>query len=122
MRQMTAKSARIRGIVVLICGLPILALGVWLMWIVLARPMPDWLPEAIKPGPGLRIEGVDAGATDAQRLRSLPGMASLFLLAFGLITALQAFIMLVLGQRSLLLLIFMVSMAVGMVVFGWSVR
>ena len=66
---MTATSARLRGVFILICGLPLLAFGLWLMWIVLARPLPDWLPEAIRPGAGLRIEGLDASSTDEARLR-----------------------------------------------------
>ena len=122
MQKMTARSARIRGVFVLICGLPLLAVGLWLIWIVLARPMPDWVPEAITPGAGLRIDGLDASSSDEQRLRSLPGMASLFLLVFGLITTVQGVIMLVLGRRSIALLVLILAMAVGMVVFGWSVR
>ncbi|OYU40192.1 MAG: hypothetical protein CFE33_06460 [Pseudorhodobacter sp. PARRP1] len=121
MQAMSARSARIRGVVVLICGLPLLALGLWLLWIVLARPLPDWLPEAIKPGAGLRIEGLDASSSDADRLRSLPGIGSLFLLLFGTIATLQGLVMLLLGRRSMALLALMAVMLVGMVVFGWSV-
>ena len=41
MQKMTPGQARLRGVFVLICGLPLLAFGLWLMWIVLARQMPD---------------------------------------------------------------------------------
>ncbi len=122
MQKMTPGSARIRGVFVLICGVPLLAVGLWLMWIVLARPMPDWVLEAITPGAGLRIDGLDASSSDAQRLRSLPGVASLFLVVFGVITTVQGVIMLLLGRRSIALLVLMMAMAAGMVVFGWSVR
>lgn len=121
MQEMTARSARIRGVFVLICGLPILALGLWLMCLVLARPLPDWLPEAIRPGAGMRIEGLDASSTDAERLRSLPGLGSVFLVLFGTITAAQGVIMLILGRRSMALLALMVAMVVGMWAFGRSV-
>lgn len=121
MRQMTATNARIRGVFVLICGLPLLAFGLWLMWIVLARPMPDWVPEAIRPGTGLRIDGLEASSTDAQRLRSLPGVASVLLLAFGAVASLQGAIMLLLGRRSAALLVLMLAVAAGMVWFGGSV-
>ena len=121
MQEMSAQSARIRGVFVLICGMPILAIGLWLVWFILARPMPDWLPEAITPGPGVRIEGLDASLTDAQRLRSTPGMAGLCVLLLGGIISVQGLIMLILGRRSMALLALLVAMVVGMWAFGRTV-
>ena len=121
MQKMTATNARLRGVFILICGLPLLAFGLWLMWIVLARPLPDWLPEAIRPGAGLRIEGLDASSTDEARLRSLPGVASVLVLAFGAFASLQGAIMLLLGRRSVALLVLMLAAAAAMVWFGGSV-
>ncbi len=121
MQKMTPGQARLRGVFVLICGLPLLAFGLWLMWIVLARQMPDWVPEAIRPGVGLRIEGLDASSSDEQRLRSLPGVASVLLLAFGAVASLQGAIMLLLGRRSVALLVLMLAVAAAMVWFGGSV-
>lgn len=121
MQKMTPGNARVRGVFVLICGLPLLAFGLWLMWIVLARPMPDWLPEAIRPGAGLRIEGLDAASSDEQRLRSLPGVASVLLLAFGAVASLQGAIMLLLGRRSAALLVLMLAVVAAMVWFGGTV-
>ena len=122
---MTATNARLRGVFILICGLPLVEFGLWLMWIVLARPMPDWLPKAIldviTPAPGLRIEGLDASSTDEQRLRSLPGVASVLVLAFGAVAALQGAIMLLFGRRSVALLVLMLAVAAAMVWFGGSV-
>ncbi|MDB5665837.1 MAG: hypothetical protein JWS11_2380 [Cypionkella sp.] len=122
MLRLSARSTRIRGAVVFIFVLPLLAFGLWLMWLVLARPFPEWLPDAIRPSSGLRIHGLDASSTDADRLRSLPGVASIFLLVFGLIGAAQGFIMLLLGRRSIALLAVMFLMAAMMIGFGWSVR
>lgn len=64
---------------------------------------------------------MDASSTDEAPLRSLPGVASVLVLGFGAVAALQGAIMLLLGRRSVALLVLMLAVAAGMVWFGGSV-
>jgi hypothetical protein len=92
---------RIRGAVILLFAVPVLALGFWLMHVVQARPLPEWLPQAWRAVPHLNLP---AEMTPAQRWSSAPGVGSLFLLAFGMISGVQGALMVILGRRSLVLL------------------
>ena len=96
-----AMAMRIRGVVILLLAVPILALGLWLMHVVQARPLPEWLPQAWRAVPKLNLP---ADMTPAQRWGSAPGVGCLFLLAFGVIAGVQGALMGVLGGRRLVLL------------------
>lgn len=100
-----ATGMRIRGAVILLFALPVLALGPWLMHVVQDRPLPDWLPQAWRVVPHLNLP---ADMTPAQRWGSAPGVGSLFLLSFGVISGVQGALMVILGRRSLVLLAAMV--------------
>lgn len=104
MAAMTPGQARVRGVLVFVLGLPVLALGAWLLYVVLGKPMPDWLPEPLRNPPNANIP---TDATTAERLGGLIGMASLFLVGFGTVAAVQGLGMLVLGRRSRVLLALM---------------
>lgn len=96
---------RIRGAVILLFAAPVLALGFWLMHVVQARPLPDWVPQEWRAVPHLNLP---ADMTPAQRWGSAPGVGCLFMLAFGAIAGVQGALMVILGRRSLVLLAAMV--------------
>lgn len=101
MAEMTATNARLRGAVILLIALPLFGFGLWLLHLVMAKPLPEWLPAAWRFMPTMNVA---AGASAMDRINTGPGMASLFLLVFGVIAAVQGALMLVLGRRSMALL------------------
>lgn len=121
MPEMTAKTARRDGLYELAFGLPFLALGPWLMWSVLAQPLPDWLQKPIRLGTRLRIDGLSASSSNTDRLSSMQGICGLIFLNMGGVKAGQGLIMLLLGRRSVLELALMLAVAATLLGFAWTV-
>ncbi len=100
------------GMVLLLAGGAIKAVGLYLTYLALHWTLPDWVPGdwALSPaGPELPLAS----------LRDSPvGLAAVFLIAFGGVAGLNGLWMLVLGRRNwvlvtLLLLLFVVFVSVG---------
>ena len=106
---------RARGFLLVVCGALIGAFGTWLLYLTMGWPWPAFLP------PELASAAQGPQGTPEERLLSAPGLASLFLLAFGGIAGMLGLGMLVTGRRSaglmtLLLVLFGVFMATGIAV------
>jgi hypothetical protein len=111
----SATTMRIRGAVILLFAVPVLAVGLWLMHVVQGRPLPDWLPEAWRNVPKINLP---ANATAGQRWGSAAGVGCLFLLSFGMIAGAQGGLMVILGRRSMVLLAAMVMFLLVLIASG----
>ena len=85
---------RVRGFLLVVCGVLIGAFGLWLLYLTMGWPWPAFLP------PELASTAQGPQGTPQERVTSAPGLAALLLLAFGGAAGLLGLGMLVLGRRN----------------------
>lgn len=83
---------RLRGGLLIVCAAFPGGFGLWLLYLTMGWPWPDFLP------PELASNAQGPQGTPQERVTSVPGLAALFLLAFGGAAGLQGLGMLVLGR------------------------
>lgn len=112
MAEIASGQMRIRGVLSVMIGLFVLGSGAFLLMFDLGKPLPEWFPQAMQYAPDTDLE------TTAERLLRPLGVASLFLIAFGIVASLLGVGMVVFHRRNgflyaLLLAMFAVFVGVG---------
>ena len=96
---------RLRGGVLVLCGVFLGAFGLWLLYLTMGWTWPSFMPPGYIP----TVQGPQGTAQD--RMFSAPGLAALVLLAFGGVAGLLGLGMLVFGRRNGVLLNLVLALA-----------
>ena len=112
---------RLRGGVLVLCGVALGGFGLWLLYLAMGWPYPAFVPPDLVPS----VHAPDG--TPLQRILSVAGLAAMFLATMGGVSAVLGLGMLILGRRNgvvfnILLALFAIfaMIVAGVALAGWT--